>query len=497
MSLLSETNAKAPVRKIGGLRHLARFCLLAGTLISGNGEESDYRAATAWIDITPQELPIRMAGSMRPSQANIIHDPLRARLILIATEKTKIILGTLDHCVLPEAVFQPIALAVEEATQIPASHITLSATHTHSAPPLTGLFLNDPERTYSHWMIQRVTHAMIQLASKPLEPVRIAWDSVDAPNHVFNRRWHLKEGIQQPNPLGSLTDRVRMNPGYGNPEIVQPAGPVDSALSLLAISRLDGSPMAIYANYALHYVGGVSGISADYFGAYNSMLTKGFTALYPRGEFLGILSNGSSGDINNLDFSLREAPPRLPLFQKIESVAQDLATRTISLYPQLKWQHQGPLQCLQTNFNLAVRQPNPEEISKAKQIVQEAEQTGKDLWKQDQIYARETLLLAEGPKQVNLTMNALRIGDGCMLTLPAEVFCEIGIQLKKTSLATHTMVIELANGYHGYLPSPEQHALGGYETWRARSSYLEVNASIHCVKALQHLQGGLWVTLSN
>ncbi|NBQ24998.1 MAG: hypothetical protein EBU26_12205 [Verrucomicrobia bacterium] len=143
MSLLSETNAKAPVRQIGGLGHLARFCLLAGTLISGNGDESDYRAATAWIDITPQELPIRMAGSMRPSQANIIHDPLRARLILIATEKTKIILGTLDHCVLPEAVFQPIALAVDEATQIPASHITLSATHTHSAPPLTGLFLND------------------------------------------------------------------------------------------------------------------------------------------------------------------------------------------------------------------------------------------------------------------------------------------------------------------------------------------------------------------
>ena len=40
-----------------------------------------------------------------------------------------------------------------------------------------------------------------------------------------------------------------------------------------------------------------------------------------------------------------------------------------------------------------------------------------------------------------------------------------------------TFTIELANGYNGYLPTPEQHALGGYETWRARSSYLEVNAS--------------------
>jgi len=35
----------------------------------------------------------------------------------------------------------------------------------------------------------------------------------------------------------------------------------------------------------------------------------------------------------------------------------------------------------------------------------------------------------------------------------------------------------LANGYNGYLPTPAQHKLGGYETWRARSSYLEVDAS--------------------
>jgi hypothetical protein len=40
-----------------------------------------------------------------------------------------------------------------------------------------------------------------------------------------------------------------------------------------------------------------------------------------------------------------------------------------------------------------------------------------------------------------------------------------------------TFTIELANGYNGYLPTPEQHRLGGYETWRARSSYLEVEAS--------------------
>ena len=34
----------------------------------------------------------------------------------------------------------------------------------------------------------------------------------------------------------------------------------------------------------------------------------------------------------------------------------------------------------------------------------------------------------------------------------------------------------LADGYNGYLPTPEQHELDGYKTWPARSSYFEVHA---------------------
>ena len=60
---------------------------------------------------------------------------------------------------------------------------------------------------------------------------------------------------------------------------------------------------------------------------------------------------------------------------------------------------------------------------------------------------------------------------------PCETFVEIGLEIKKQSPLKPTFTIELANGYNGYLPTPEQHKLGGYETWRARSSYLEVDAA--------------------
>ena len=67
------------------------------------------------------------------------------------------------------------------------------------------------------------------------------------------------------------------------------------------------------------------------------------------------------------------------------------------------------------------------------------------------------------------------------------MFAEIGLEIKKTSPLKDTFTIELANGYNGYLPTPAQHALGGYETWRARSSYLEVEASTKITAAVNHL----------
>ena len=50
-----------------------------------------------------------------------------------------------------------------------------------------------------------------------------------------------------------------------------------------------------------------------------------------------------------------------------------------------------------------------------------------------------------------------------------------------------TMNIELANGGEGYIPPPDQFPLGGYTTWRARSSCLEVEAEPKITAALLEL----------
>ena len=100
------------------------------------------------------------------------------------------------------------------------------------------------------------------------------------------------------------------------------------------------------------------------------------------------------------------------------------------------------------------------------------------------MYARETVLLdRDYPATVKTPVQALRIGGLGIATFPGEAFVELGLEVKARSPFKPTLLIELANDYRGYLPTVEGHELGGYETWRAKSSYLEKEAAPKMVSA--------------
>ena len=61
-------------------------------------------------------------------------------------------------------------------------------------------------------------------------------------------------------------------------------------------------------------------------------------------------------------------------------------------------------------------------------------------------------------------------------------------QIKAKSPFKDTFTIELANGANGYLPTPRQHDLGGYETWLG-TNRVEREASVKITaRALEMLQ---------
>jgi neutral ceramidase len=138
-------------------------------------------------------------------------------------------------------------------------------------------------------------------------------------------------------------------------------------------------------------------------------------------------------------------------------------------------------------IELGVRLPADKDVARAREILEAAK--GKPLKTLPEIYARETVLLAKYPPKVKAKLQAIRVGDLGIVSSPCETFVETGLEIKKKSPLRPTFTIELANGYNGYLPTPEQHKLGGYETWRARSSYLEVDASTRITATLLELLG--------
>jgi hypothetical protein len=136
-------------------------------------------------------------------------------------------------------------------------------------------------------------------------------------------------------------------------------------------------------------------------------------------------------------------------------------------------------------IELGVRRPDANDLTRAKEILAKA--SGPVLKTLPEVYARETVLMAKYPEKVRCKLQAIRIGELGIVATPCETFVEIGLEIKKKSPLKPTFTIELANGYNGYLPTPEQHKRGGYETWRARSSYLEVDASTKITATLLDL----------
>jgi len=360
----------------------------------------------------------------------------------------------------------------------------MCATHAHSAPTATGVFQSDPNLEYQRYLSRKIADAVLR-ATNNLAPARLGWGVGSLAQHVFNRRWKIKPGAIGPNPFGQTTDQVRTNPPGGSSDLIEPMGPTDPEVLVLAVQHRDGRPLALVANYALHYVGGTGGghISADYFGMFADLIQQRLGADRQEPSFVAMLSNGCSGDINNINF-LGPRQQRLP-YEQIRRVAADLADEVFRVYQSINYQERVELQMLQKILKLGVRLPTSQDIEKAREILSAAE--GPVLKSRPQIYARETVLLSEYPREVEVILQAFQIGDLGLVAIPCEVFVEIGLELKSKTPFRSTFVFELANGYNGYLPTVNHHRLGGYETWRARSSYLEAEAAPKIVKTIQEL----------
>jgi hypothetical protein len=283
-----------------------------------------------------------------------------------------------------------------------------------------------------------------------------------------------------PNPFDLTSDRVKMNPGLGNPNIVRPEGPADPDVAVLAVESQDGRPICVLGNYALHYVGGVGRghVSGDYFAMWADSMARlaGLAGSRAFPPFVAMLTNACSGHSISLDARVPTQPKYGP-YEKMRWVADVLAAESYRTWRTLRFHDWVELGASVEELEFGVRLPSAGDVARARKILDEAPK-GEQLKQLREIYARETAILAESyPRTVRTPIQALRVGSLGIATYPGEAFAELGLEVKAKSPFQPTILIELANDYRGYIPTVEGHQNGGYETWRAKSSYLEVQAA--------------------
>ena len=434
----------------------------------------EFRAGVAVTDISPTTFPRIIAGGFLEGKAEKLTDRLQARCFVLDDGKTKIAFAIVDTCMMTQALIDEAKALASTLCGILTDHMMVSATHTHSAPAAMACLGTRLDKDYAAFLVPKIAEG-IAAAAKNLQPARIGWASIDDWEHTHNRRWIRKPGAEIVDPFGEKTGRANMHPGYLSKDIIGPSGPVDPELSVISIQTKGGKPLGLLANYSQHYFG-AGPVSADYYGAFcRHIAQKIGQPGEGNGPFVCAMSQGTSGDLMWMDYG--DAKKNFTM----DTYAEAVAANAMHALSKIKYHDSVPLGIVEKTLVLKYRVPDEKRLAWARPLAAEI-QNGVPK-SPEQVYAREAILLHEQQK-TSLKLQAIRIGDLTISTLPNEVYAITGLKLKaQAPLAAH-FNIELANGAEGYIPPPEQHALGGYTTWPARTAGLEVQAEPQEVEAL-------------
>ncbi len=381
---------------------LSVLCLLACVPSTANSQSATdskrvFRAGAAAGNITPP-LDEPIVGGWNSPPGTHVHDELYAKCLVLDDGRTRLAFVICDSLGIARQVADEAKRMIHEKAGIARENIMISATHTHSSISATGpnrLVADKELSPYQQFLVRRIADG-VRRAVNNLEPAKVGWGSAREPTQVFNRRYFMKPGTPTPNPFGGQ-DKVVMNPGRGNSNILKPAGPTDPQVAFLSVQSIDGRPIALLANYSLHYVGGVPGaaISADYYGMFADRIQQLLGADRRDPPFVGIMSNGTSGDINNID-ALHKEEKRYAAYEKMREVTNLVAEAVHEAHQKIEFHDWVPLGAMQEELTLAVRKPTEQQIAYARSVL-EKPKDAKPYHQHEKVYANRILQMDNLP----------------------------------------------------------------------------------------------------
>ena len=374
-----------------------------------------------------------------------VHDPLTATALVLDDGKRRAAIVACDLLCLNEFVVDRIREACGREVEV-----LVCCSHTHSGPiGYAGDESPRANREYIELLVERVAAAVRQ-AGDNLHPARLAWSSGEA-GIAVNRRERQADGkmVIGENPLG----------------------PVDRAVQVLSVLGLDGERIATLVNFACH--GTVWGpdnllVSADWIGVMRSKVEEELGGL-------GLFLQGATGNLNPKMGWGRDDCWKMAVAQGEEVAGAvvracrenpaDIAPAPLLLERKEVW----------LPFEAPATSDEPPKLYRQRLLAMAhlPKWMGlvTDLLLDLRYPWRSRLGVRDGNWGVPMRATLLRVGDFGLVSFGAEVFTEIGLQVKAASPTRQTMVTTYTDGCVGYLPTRQARAEGGYEVDTAPFAY--------------------------
>ena len=458
---------------------MPRFVLsLCLSLLGSTAAAAEIRAGASAVDITP-EPGTPMAGYYHERAAEGVHDPLFAKALVLDVGGSKAALVALDLITTTRDLVADARREIETACGIPGDRVMISATHAHTGPVISGRGPRDDvfgggspkAKAYRAALPGKIALAVKQAADKAV-PANLLVGHGQESSIAFNRRFHMKDGS------------VGWNPGKLNPAIVKAAGNIDPDVPIVYAESKDHKPIGVNVNYAVHLdnVGG-SKVSADLPYTLSRLMAdvKG-------PETVTLFTAGCCGDVNHIDVGWAE---RQSGHENAARMGIILAAEVLRTWPKLRAIEPDTIRARSVTVPLPLPAFTAEELKTAQDVAKRtAEAKTATPSFMDAVKAFKILdVAAREEKPIDVEVQTITLGDQlAFVSLPGEIFVELGMAIKLDSPFPTTVVAELANGAIGYIPSKRAYPQGNYEVVSARcaegSGEMLVEAAVRSLSAL-------------
>ena len=395
------------------------------------------------------EIGSGIPGNFFPPPSQGIDDDLMTKVAYFNDGEKEALIVVADFVEMYRSEALPIRKYLAEKTGIHMDAVMFCGTHTHSG----GMVLGFPPFTYTKAdenYLKLIRDRSLEAAKEAMEKAvsaKIGFGVGKEESVSFNRRFIMKDG------------KVKTNPGYLNPDIVEPEGTRDPDVAVLRVDTLEGKPIGMITNFAAHGTAHTGPyFSADYPAGIaqivSTVLGEDVVSLYINGACGNVITSDAQGKVLKREVST--APDYYLTMGRIIGLEALKTRERISYIEDSKLDY-----TVETVF-VHKRVPTEEEYDRAMQYLNsEGEKTPKD-----EYYAASTQVMYEDPdkeKPMPADVQVISVGGVRICAFPAELFYEYAIDLKECEKDEKVMIATIANGVLGYVPTRRAFKNGGYE----------------------------------